>query len=267
LKLIIITQGLSYIVKPLVENPNHKISGIVESAPRKKPTILQRALSFMIRGINRSLGKENLTLKEFSYKNNIPYYYLKKGDFDDFKFWLTNLNADLIVVRSMSQLLKKDILKIPKKGAINIHSAYLPEYRGPNPVFWQYYDYVLNPGVTIHFLDEGEDTGDIILQERFAIKSGETLNDFYNKLSQIAIRLLMTSIEMIDEGTCKPIKQPKVSPTKRARNISKDESNNLVESIKSDPERFEHLISGYPMLSQNIQTKIPIFNKIYNINK
>ncbi|WP_394339091.1 formyltransferase family protein [Methanosarcina sp. UBA289] len=76
-----------------------------------------------------------------------PYYYLRKGENENLEKWMKNLQPDLIVY-SMSHLLKENIFSIPKFGTINIHYSHLPEYRGPAPLFWEYYDYVLNPGVT-----------------------------------------------------------------------------------------------------------------------
>ncbi|WP_394339186.1 formyltransferase family protein [Methanosarcina sp. UBA411] len=89
-----------------------------------------------------------LNLKIFSKKLRIPYYFLRKGENENLEKWMKNLQPDLIVVYSMSHLLKENIFSIPKFGTINIHCSHLPEYRGPVPLFWEYYDYVLNPRVT-----------------------------------------------------------------------------------------------------------------------
>ncbi|WP_281085258.1 formyltransferase family protein, partial [Methanosarcina acetivorans] len=75
---------------------------------------------------------------------------------------IRNLEPDLIVVFSMSHLLKENVFNVPSYGTVNIHYSYLPEYGGPNPLFWQYYDYILDPGVTLHYVDKGEDTGNVI---------------------------------------------------------------------------------------------------------
>lgn len=81
--------------------------------------------------------------------------------------WVKSLSPDLIVVYSMSQLLKENIYSIPRFGTINLHPSYLPEYRGPNPIFWMYYNMEKQGGVTVHYIDQGEDTGNIILQKRY----------------------------------------------------------------------------------------------------
>ncbi|AAM07923.1 formyltransferase family protein [Methanosarcina acetivorans] len=80
---------------------------------------------------------------------------------------IRNLEPDLIVVFSMSHLLKENVFNVPSYGTVNIHYSYLPEYGGPNPLFWQYYDYILDPGVTLHYVDKGEDTGNVIYQRRY----------------------------------------------------------------------------------------------------
>jgi methionyl-tRNA formyltransferase len=261
MRILLITQGISPILEPFVDS-KYEVVGIIESAPRKNLKKTQQIFSFVFRGIGRGLGKNNYTLKEYSQRKRIPYYYFEKGDSLNVKSWIEKHRPELIIVYSMSQLLKSEIIDIPKHGIINLHPSYLPEYRGPNPVFWQYYDYILNPGVTVHYVDEGEDTGDIIVQDRFLIKSGESLQEFYKKLYPIGIKLLMNAVNSINDGSVITKKQPKKSPTKRARNISKDEYKNLIETIKSNPEIIAHLISGYPIIAQKIHVNLPLIDKI-----
>ncbi|MBE6084397.1 MAG: hypothetical protein E7203_02825 [Selenomonas ruminantium] len=113
-------------------------------------------------------------------------------------------------------------------GTINIHSAKLPVYRGPNPKLWMYYDMELNPAVTVHYIDDGEDTGDIIEQELFPIPIGTTMAEYLSREYELALTLLNKAIERLRRGKVKGVKQPKESPTVRARNITAEEAGDFI---------------------------------------
>ncbi|MGI6455390.1 MAG: formyltransferase family protein [bacterium] len=78
--------------------------------------------------------------------------------------WVREKNPDFICVKSMSQLLKENIFSIPKYGTINLHPSILPNYRGPNPLFWTMFNQECESGMTVHYINKGEDTGDILRQ-------------------------------------------------------------------------------------------------------
>ena len=184
-------------------------------------------------------------LKAYCLKRKIPYILFSPGKSKDVAAWLKKLSPDLLVIFSMSQLLKKNIISIPRLGVINLHPSYLPFYRGPNPDFWQYYDMDVNPGVTVHFVDEGEDTGDIIHQERIPVPLGIKSPERLDKLiGDAGVRLLTQSIREIDAGSAKPVRQPQASPTPRARNILPEEHRNLIDWENWPIERIWNLLRG-----------------------
>ena len=179
MKIVLITQGVSRLVHPLLES-DHDVVGIIESAARNYGK--SNNLCFdLISSIKNKIFKPRVTLKELAKRKNIPYFLFCNNTDQQLSQWLVQKDADLCVVFSMSRLLKKEIFSIPKHGTINLHPSFLPEYRGPNPDFWQYHDCELSPGVTVHFVDEGEDTGGIICQQRgeveLGIKSTEILGE------------------------------------------------------------------------------------------
>jgi len=212
-RVILITQGLSAVVRPLV-NSGHHIVGIVESAPRERPSILEQCIDEII---TRILGKSNL--RDFAFRSGIPYFYMEKGSGIKLSEWIRARSPDIIAIYSMSQLLPRGVFCIPPLGTINLHPSLLPKYRGPNPWFWTYYFMDLEPGVTIHYIDEGEDTGDIIYQESFSIDKGIPLEDLRQTAERIGVRLLLKAINDIEVGRAPRITQPKNSPTPRARNV------------------------------------------------
>jgi methionyl-tRNA formyltransferase len=159
--------------------------------------------------------------------------------------WIRAQNPDVIVVFSMSQLLKENIFNIPKFGTINIHPSYLPEYRGPAPDIWQYYNMEINPGVTVHYIDSGEDTGDIIFQERTPILLGKKLPDKLDKLiGRTGVNLILKALNAIQEGNAPRVTQSKESPTLRARNLKPGEYNQLINWENWPIEHVWHVLRG-----------------------
>ena len=172
LRVLIITQGMSRIVMPLLSS-HHHIVGLLESASRnykKQPNWLKLigvVFYFFVKNKH-----QQCSLKKKAKQLGLSYRFMGSSDDPGLVEWVSGLKPDIIVIFSMSQLLKEKIFSIPKYGTINLHPSILPEYRGPNPDFWQYYNMEMNPGVTVHYIDEGEDTGDIIFQERVSISLG-----------------------------------------------------------------------------------------------
>lgn len=237
LRIVIITKEPSEIVTPLLDS-EHEIIGIIEGIPYKQNI---KKTKKMLYEIYRVIKGKNL--KKVCSKNKIPYFYMNNGSSKKLESWIMNLNPDLIVVRRLSQLLKKNIFTIPKYGTINLHSSLLPKYRGPNPTFWTYYYKDLELGATIHYIDEGEDTGDILNQDRILIDLGTTENDYKKKLEDLGIRLLLKTIDQIAlEKTCR-IKQVKGDEI-RARDIKMSEHSEIIDWASWDIERIWHLLRG-----------------------
>ena len=231
-RIIIITQGISPVVNPLVESGVCNVIGIIECAPRKKKK----------KCILDTVRKNKNALNCYADEKSIPYFYMEKSD-DKLRDWVQVLEPDLMVVYSMSQLLKEDIFTIPKYGTINLHPSLLPKYRGPNPDFWQYYFMDMQRGCTVHYIDKGEDTGDILLQETFEMPLGMTSPDVKNKLiSDIGVKLLLSAIENIE--ALARTKQPALSPTPRARNIKAEEHNSIIDWQNWSIEHIWHVLRG-----------------------
>jgi methionyl-tRNA formyltransferase len=233
MRIILITQGISRIVMPFLHS-TYTIIGIIDAAPRDK--IGQKN--------SRPLIPWRKSLKSLSKKYHIPYYYMNKGSDDLLRQWVQTLNPDVIVVYSMSQLLKENIFALPKYGTINLHPSYLPKYRGPNPDFWMYYNMDLNPGVTVHYIDKGEDTGDIIYQETYAIPLGISSPAMLDiGINKIGVNLLFKALDNIALGTAPRIKQPQDSPTPRARNLKPEEHKKII-NWDWPVERVWHILRG-----------------------
>ncbi len=122
--------------------------------------------------------------------------------------YLKSLAPDMIVVVAFGQLLPKKILDLPAGGCLNIHPSLLPKYRGAAPIQWTLINGEKETGVTIMLLDEGEDTGDIVLQKSVAIPANETSPELHDRLANLAPDLLIKSMQQYEATGRKPSHYP-----------------------------------------------------------
>jgi len=113
---------------------------------------------------------------------------------------LRDAQPDLLIVATYDKLIPREIIDIPKQGAINVHSSYLPAYRGACPEFWAMRNGERETGVTIHFLSDVYDTGDIISQEKIPIDTDETVGMLLYKIASGASKLLITLLLNLKKG-------------------------------------------------------------------
>lgn len=242
MRIVVVTKGLSRVYEALLKS-SHDIVGVVESESKyEKQGSLMRALLFIKQTFFKS---SSLTLKESALKNSIPYLLYNKTKKDSIVTFLKELSPDVMVVYSMSQLLAESAFNIPKYGTVNLHPSFLPEYRGPNPDFWQYYNQVLNPGVTVHYIDSGEDTGDIIVQKRVEVDLGLRSTDRLDILiGKVGVDLLLEALDSLGTEMLLRVPQPVNSPTNRARNIEFAEHDQLIDWEHWSVERVWNLLRG-----------------------
>lgn len=120
---------------------------------------------------------------------------------------LKELNPDLIVVVAYGKILPKEILELPKYKCINVHASLLPRHRGASPIQWCIVCGDKITGVTTMLMDEGMDTGDVLLSSETAIADDETSETLHDRLAFMGVELLDKTIEAVLAGTAKPIKQ------------------------------------------------------------
>ena len=148
-------------------------------------------------------------VKEYAISKNLKVFQPEKvTNNTEFKNEIKELKPDLVCVVSYGVILPKSFLKIPKLGCINVHPSMLPKYRGPAPIQWSILNGDKITGVTIMYLNEQMDAGDIIMQEEVEIEEDETTGDLWDRLSGIGARLLLKSIKQIEENKANRIKQP-----------------------------------------------------------
>jgi methionyl-tRNA formyltransferase len=112
-----------------------------------------------------------------------------------------DIRPDLLVSVAASQILRSSVLSIPPLGCINVHSAPLPRYQGMMPNFWAMLHGEKETAVTVHYMIDKLDAGDIILQERVPIYRDDTLHSLITRSKQIGVGALLKAIEQIEERT------------------------------------------------------------------
>ena len=132
------------------------------------------------------------------------------------------LNADLVVTAAFGQILPKELLDAPRLGCINVHASLLPAYRGGAPIHQAIIDGQATTGVTIMYMAEKLDAGDIISQREIAIEDTDNTGTMFDKLSAVGRELLKETMPSIIDGTNARIPQNESLVT-FARNISREQ--------------------------------------------
>lgn len=135
---------------------------------------------------------------------------------------LEQLAPDLIIVVAYGKILPPDFLNYPKYGCINIHASILPKYRGASPIHHSVLNGDAETGVTSMQMDEGVDTGDILLIKKIPIGINDTTLKMFEKLSVLGAEVLMETIDLLEKGELKSVKQNNAEAT-HAGLLSKEE--------------------------------------------
>lgn len=138
--------------------------------------------------------KEQLILKD------IPIYCPTDIKDPNFINMIYDIKPDLIISAGYTKIFQKSIINIPQYGCINLHPSLLPCYRGPSPVFWQIANGEQLTGVTVHYIDEGVDTGNILYQEETPLGKDETTGELFLRLARLGADAVLKSIDMIESG-------------------------------------------------------------------
>ncbi|MFA5047577.1 MAG: formyltransferase family protein [Patescibacteria group bacterium] len=129
----------------------------------------------------------------------LPIYRVKKVNDPAHLDYLKSKNIDLII-SACGQIFKKELLGIPRQGVINRHSSLLPKYGGLWPVFWALLNGDKELGVSVHFMAEKIDSGDIIWQEKFCVQDDDTLETAYKKAFQLSPQAIIRAVEKIGDN-------------------------------------------------------------------
>jgi methionyl-tRNA formyltransferase len=146
-------------------------------------------------------------VKEFALQHGLTLLQPEKVKEEVFRESVRGLQPDVFVVVAYGQILPKPVLNIPKYGAVNVHASLLPRYRGAAPMAWAILRGEKVTGVTTMAMDEGMDTGDILLQAEVAIRDGETCETLHDRLAPLGAQLLLKTLEKMEAEHIQPIPQ------------------------------------------------------------
>lgn len=151
--------------------------------------------------VGRSKELKPTAVKECALAHGIEVYQPVRIRAEESVAYLQQFEVDVIVVEAFGQIIPQAILDIPKHCCVNIHTSLLPKYRGAAPIQWAVLNGDLVTGVTTMRMDAGLDTGDIIMQAEKIIHEGETSGTLFERLARAGAKLIVKTLEAIENGT------------------------------------------------------------------
>ena len=155
----------------------------------------------------RGLELRPSPVKELVTGHGIKVLQPEKARAPDFIKDVKKIAPELIVVVAFGQILTRELLEIPLNGCINVHASLLPLYRGAAPINWAIINGERETGITTMLMDEGMDTGEILLQRSIPISPDDTAGSLHDKLAPSGALLLMETLSLLKDGMLKPKKQ------------------------------------------------------------
>lgn len=186
------TPDFSVATLEAIVKAGHQVTGVVTQPDKPK---------------GRGKNMQFTPVKEKALEYNLPVYQPIRVREESFVEELRGMQPDVIVVVAFGQILPKAILEMPKYGCINVHASLLPKYRGSAPIQWAVIDGEKESGVTTMQMDEGIDTGDMLKKTVVPLDEKETGGSLFDKLADAGAKLLIETLEDVENGTIIRTKQ------------------------------------------------------------
>jgi methionyl-tRNA formyltransferase len=191
---------------------------------------------------DRPVGRKRILtpppVKVEALKHNIPVFQPEKIRQKEELEKILALNADLIITAAFGQILPKELLEAPKFGCINVHASLLPELRGGAPIHYSIIQGKEKTGITIMYMVERLDAGDIITQVEVPIMEDDNLGTLHDKLSAAGAKLLSETLPQILKGNINPVPQNNEKAT-FASNIKREQEK--INWLNSGEEIYNHI--------------------------
>ena len=155
---------------------------------------------------------QDAVLKGWAEKLGVPFIPTKNVNTQDFISTMDDFKPDLLVSMSFNQILKKEIIDYAPKGFVNCHAGALPFYRGRNPLNWVLINGESSFGITVHYIDEGIDTGDIVEQKLYPITSQDSYQTLLTRAVTECASILHSAILKVYNSEVVNIKQSDIHP-------------------------------------------------------
>lgn len=191
---------------------------------------------------DRPVGRKRVLtpppVKVEAEKHRIPVYQPEKIRQKDELDQILSLKPDLIITAAFGQILPKELLDAPKYGCINVHASLLPELRGGAPIHYSILEGKKKTGITIMYMAEKLDAGDILTQVEVPIDERDTVGTLHDKLSEAGTKLLSETLPKLLKGELTPVPQNDAEAT-FASNIKRDQEK--IEWSKTGEEIYNHV--------------------------
>ena len=194
-------------------------------------------------------------VKEVAVANDIPVFTPKRIKDEEVVEQLRQIPCDVMVVVAFGQILSKEILEIPPYGCINVHASLLPRWRGAAPMQWAILEGDATTGITTMQMDEGLDTGDMLLKKEIEIHPEETGESLHDRLAELGSDLLLETLRQVEEGTLIPIPQ-KDENSCYAKMLTKDLGRLDMNEDAKKLERYIRGLNSWPSAYTGYQGKI-----------
>ncbi|MCX8074678.1 MAG: methionyl-tRNA formyltransferase [Clostridia bacterium] len=216
----------------------------------------------------RGMAVKMSPVKEYAISKDIPVFEpAKVRNNTEVMEILERLKPDLICVTAYGKILPKEVLYFPKYGSINVHGSLLPKYRGAAPIQWSIINGESVTGITTMYMNEGMDTGDMLLKEEVAILDNDNYETLHDKLKIVGADLLVKTIDKLLEGTLERIVQVD-DEANYAPMISKEITKIDFTKSAKDIFNFVRGLSPYPatfFLDENLK-RYKVYEVSYDIN-
>lgn len=172
-------------------------------------------------------------VKETAMNYNLPLFQPENIKAPAAIEFISNWQPELIIVAAYGQIIPPALLQLPVRGCINVHGSLLPEYRGAAPIQRALMNGEKKTGVTTMFMDEGLDTGDILLQQEVPIGNDTTFGQLHDQLAAAGAMLLITTIDKFDTGVLTGRRQDEAASTYAAMITKADELINWQDNAQN----------------------------------
>ncbi len=214
----------------------------------------------------RGMKMTESAVKKFAVEHDLPVLQPEKLKNPEFLAQLQSYKADLQIVVAF-RMLPEVVWSMPRLGTVNLHGSLLPQYRGAAPINWAVINGEKETGVTTFRLQHAIDTGNILLQESFAIGENETAGEVHDRMKEIGAQLLVKTIQGLANDTLKEIPQPAEGDRIELKHAPKLFTENGKINFHLSTEQVHNLIRGlspFPGAYTTLQDKML---KIYRTEK
>ncbi len=234
------TPDLAVTVLDAIVNSSHEVTAVVTREDKQK-------------GRGKELAMP--PVKVYAMEHDIPVFQPVKIKTSEAVETLRSFDADIYVVAAYGQILSEEILSIPAKGCVNVHTSLLPKYRGSSPIQWAIIEGETQTGVTVMQMDAGMDTGDILFTQEIAIDTKETGGSLHDKLADAGAELIVKALDEIEAGNVHPIKQDSSQAT-YTKMLDKGMGNIRFEAATARIERMVRALNPWPSTYTYLHGKI-----------